>query len=407
MSEVAHPDSRIIFLGGIFPPSQIDLIYRESRGVIQGAADGLQKSLLTGLASNGADLAIVNLPYVGAYPRGFTQPVFPAVEDSFAGAPLHGQRFVLVRVLKTLHRVVAAFSGLQNVNPRSRIKSDRKRTVVMVYAAHLPFLFAALGHRFLRKDCSICLILPDLPEFMGDGGRLYKIVKSIDSNLFYKLAKRIDYFVVLTAAVADRLGLAPERFVIVEGIADNRGDGDPVEPGKRAFLYTGTLARRYGVIDLLEAFQTLDAPNAELWICGEGDGAKQIENAAATDPRIKFFGQVTRDKARELQKQATVLVNPRLPVGEFTKYSFPSKTMEYMAAGRPVLMYRLPGIPEEYHDYFVSPSDNSTEALTSAMLQLIGWSDGRLAEFGHRAREFVLREKNPAVQTRKILQMIG
>ena len=45
-------------------------------------------------------------------------------------------------------------------------------------------------------------------------------------------------------------------------------------------------------------------------------------------------------------------MNPRSADAEYTKYSFPSKTIEYLATGVPVVMNRLPGIPEEY-EYFV------------------------------------------------------
>ena len=63
--------------------------------------------------------------------------------------------------------------------------------------------------------------------------------------------------------------------------------------------------------------------------------------------RIEFLGMLPRTDVLELQSKATILVNPRQPVGDFTKYSFPSKTIEYMASGTPLLMYKLPGIPEE------------------------------------------------------------
>jgi len=385
----------------------MDFIHKESKGAMQSAADALQKSLIGGLAGHGSDIAIVNLPYVGSYPKRFTKPMFPAVTDKFAGVPLFGQRFLLLPGLKMFGRAFAAFEGLQNVSRRASPSSNYKRTVVLVYAAHLPFLYAAICHRAFRRDCSVCLILPDLPEFMGEGGRIYRTLKAIDAAMFYRVAKKIDYFVVLTQAMADRLKLPSSRYVVVEGIADNVDADIPMEAGKRALLYTGTLAQRYGIVHLVDAFRMVDDKNAELWICGDGDGVEKIKSNAAEDPRIKFFGQVPREKARELQRRATILVNPRLPAGEFTKYSFPSKTMEYMATGRPVLMYRLPGIPEEYHGLFVSPADDSREALTNTISHMIGWSDAALTEFGQRARDFVLHEKNSSVQTKKILKLIS
>ena len=65
------------------------------------------------------------------------------------------------------------------------------------------------------------------------------------------------------------------------------------------------------------------------------------------------MGQVSLNEARALQKTADVLVNPRLNEGEYTKYSFPSKTMEYLSTGRPVVCYKLDGIPDEYDKHLM------------------------------------------------------
>lgn len=68
-----------------------------------------------------------------------------------------------------------------------------------------------------------------------------------------------------------------------------------------------------------------------------------------------------------MQQQATLLVNPRKGHEEYTKYSFPSKTMEYMASGTPTIMYKLPGLPIEYEEYLVLLPDNSQETLTAIL----------------------------------------
>ena len=72
-----------------------------------------------------------------------------------------------------------------------------------------------------------------------------------------------------------------------------------------------------------------------------------------------------------MQQQATLLVNPRKGHEEYTKYSFPSKTMEYMASGTPTIMYKLPGLPIEYEEYLVLLPDNSQETLTAILKQCL------------------------------------
>jgi hypothetical protein len=204
----------LIFLGGVFTPLQTEFILSNSKGVIQNAADALQKNMIRGLSENGPPkLSVVNLPFVASYPRGFEEPRFPGTEEIlFDRVPVTGEAFSLIRLIKPFSRLFGAMRGLN----RASAAAD---SVVIIYSAHLPFLAAALVHRATRRNSTICLILPDFPEFMGEGGRLYTIARTVASRIFYVLAKRVDCFVVLTRAMADRLDLGPDRFAVVEGIA--------------------------------------------------------------------------------------------------------------------------------------------------------------------------------------------
>lgn len=402
MSNQTRP---IVFLGGVFTPRQMDFIAAQSRGVVQNAADALQKNLLQGLSVYRPSIAAVNLPFIGSYPRLFMKRYFPGtVETLEPSIRVLGKGFILVRFIKSYSRLAAALAGLWRADPE-------RCSAIIIYSAHPPFLLAALLYRFFFRNTRTCLILPDFPEFMGEGGRLYTIAKAVESKLFYFLARRIDMFVLLTRFMAERLQISEQKYVVVEGIADAPvGDDRPIVPvdeSQRIFLYAGTLAARYGVMQMVDAFKKVRNANAQLWICGDGDSRERIIKAGQHDQRIRFFGQVTRGEARQLQLQATVLVNPRLPTGDFTRYSFPSKTMEYMASGRPVLMHRLPGMPDEYLPYFVQPKSTDIDGLAAAIEDMAQWDAVRLDAFGAASKSFVLEEKNAATQCKKIIDLIA
>jgi len=132
----------------------------------------------------------------------------------------------------------------------------------------------------------------------------------------------------------------------------------------------------------------------------------EIINAAEKDSRITFYGYVSKEKASELQQKATVLVNPRQNNDEFTKYSFPSKTMEYMASGKPVIMYKLDGIPAEYDEFLFYPASDSAKSLAESITNICEKTSEERFKLGERARNFVLNEKNGSKQAEKILGLI-
>ena len=118
------------------------------------------------------------------------------------------------------------------------------------------------------------------------------------------------------------------------------------------------------------------------------------------------MGNIARDKVLEYERKATLLINVRDPAESFTKYSFPSKTIEYMLSGTPMLTTRLQGIPEEYFEYLFSLSDVSVESIYMKLSEVLCCSQDALCEFGTRAQEFIIQNKNSRAVGKKIIQLI-
>ena len=137
-----------------------------------------------------------------------------------------------------------------------------------------------------------------------------------------------------------------------------------------------------------------------------GDCETEIRQAADQDSRIDFRGQLPRNEILKLQKLATVLVNPRQNNEEFTKYSFPSKTMEYLSSGIPVVAYRLDGVPDEYENYLFYVKEDTVESLAEKLWEICELTPEARKAAGQKGRDFVLSEKNSVVQTAKIIRLM-
>ena len=198
--------------------------------------------------------------------------------------------------------------------------------------------------------------------------------------------------------------------MVMEGIAPER-DTDMNQKfadcfsGERYVLYTGTLNYEFGIATLLDAFSKIEDSNLKLIICGFGGAESAITESP--DKRIVYLGKVDRRQALTLQRNATVLVNPRQNNNEFTKYSFPSKTMEYLASGVPVVAYKLDGIPDEYDNYLNYVPDNSPETLATVIQNICQMSEEERKKMGARAKRFVMEEKNARIQTKRILDFLA
>jgi glycosyltransferase involved in cell wall biosynthesis len=142
--------------------------------------------------------------------------------------------------------------------------------------------------------------------------------------------------------------------------------------GARALLYTGTLSHYAGLDLLLDGFATTSRADCELWICGKGD-THRVEAAAARDRRIRYFGVLPEAELRALSRRAEAFLNPRAPEVIGNAHNFPSKVLEYLSYGKPVISTWTGGLAPEYRDVLIV-SEPTPKAFGKAMERVLGLS---------------------------------
>ena len=396
---------KLILLLGLFPKETKNEIFKNSKGVIQYAADNLQWSLVDGLTRNNVEFMIINLPYIGSYPVRFKKIYSEGYSFSAEnGVPAKNVGFVNLLGYKALSRFINIKKELNNA-----ISGEKEKVGILIYAMHTPFLKAAVELKKVNANLKIILMVPDLPQHMGETSSLVtKFLKKQDNKELYKLVDKVDAFVLLSEYMKDELQVKKRPYTVVEGIFNNSLQFESVQKeGNFTVLYTGTLAKRYGILNLLDAFHQIPNEDYSLWICGDGDGKAEVLDMVANDNRIKYLGQLPNTEILKLQRKASVLVNPRTSDSEFTKFSFPSKTLEYLASGTPTIIHPLDGIPQEYYDYTITAHEQSANGLREKITEVAYFSNEKRKKIGERAQKFIFENKNPKVQTLKIIEILN
>ena len=261
-------------------------------------------------------------------------------------------------------------------------------------------LAALLGARL--RGCPFVSIVTDLPD-MFQCSSFYKRLGNF-------VIRNSDGYVFLAEAMNEYLQNREKPYVVLEGHADIRmAKHTPTLERKhspRVCLYAGSISKQNGLIELVEGFRKADVPNAQLHLYGSGDYVEELKQIAQEDPRVYFGGMLLSDEIIKKEMEATVLINPRPTYEEYVKYSFPSKNMEYMSTGTPVLTTVLPGMPEEYHPYVYFIHEETVDGVAEAIREVFAHSEETLFQKGLKARTFVLQERNNVAQAGKILQML-
>jgi glycosyltransferase involved in cell wall biosynthesis len=163
----------------------------------------------------------------------------------------------------------------------------------------------------------------------------------------------------------------------------------PAEPAAHAIYFAGALSEPAGVNLLLDAIPYVQDPALEFWFSGRGTLEERLKQQAASDPRIRFFGFVTESHYSEMLQKAAVLVNPRPSRLLENRYNFPSKLMEYLAAGRPILSTATSDVAEHYGSSLIVLADETPEGLARCVERSVAVSAEERAAMGSRARATV------------------
>jgi len=254
-------------------------------------------------------------------------------------------------------------------------------------------------------------IVTDLPDLLVGSNK--------KRSFKYKIYKRVSYFtmfnfnkyIILTAQMNEIVNPNSKPFLIMEGLVDinmkNKINSLKEKDLKRILLYAGGLYEEYGIKTLLEAFMKLKGDNICLHIFGPGEMENEMPKYMKLDKRIVYKGIVPNSEVIDYELQATLLINPRLTKNDFTKFSFPSKNMEYMASGTPTVTTKLPGMPLEYYRYVYLFEDESVEGMANTLKELMVLSDNELFAFGRNAQQFVLKNKSNLIQSKRILDFLN
>ena len=392
----------ILFIAQYYPEQLLPTFLKQTKVGLDFAAHNLHRALLQGFRENGQEIEVLNAPHLGSFPPYYKSPFVP----SYKSEKEHIYSFSYFNL-----------SYVKRWDIKRQMRREMQRWCEQTEGEKMIFFYnftaltvlPELKRKF--KDVKACLLVTDLPEYMAADNslltRLNRCVSSVFSSDDKSYFEYVDGYVLLAPAMRERLPMNGKPWIQVEGIYNPEVDDVEVEKDKeKVVLYTGNISRRYGIIDLLDAFNKIESPNYRLWIRGNGDTFGEVQKRIQNDKRIVYFDKMSKRELMELQKRATVLVNPVHSYEEFTNFFFPSKSLEYLASQTPTLMAPLPCMPKEYSPFVYYFVDECIDGLSRRIVDICEKSSDELQDFGVRASQFIMKYKTPQPQVEKILSFM-
>ena len=178
-------------------------------------------------------------------------------------------------------------------------------------------------------------------------------------------------------------------------------------PGRRSknIVYAGALYPVAGADFLVRSFRRLKDPAARLHLTGKGATA-DLAALVRADSRITMHGLVAEAQLEEVCADAEIFVNPRPSRFSENTENFPSKLLDYLSWGRPVVSTMTPGVHPEYRAVLTTLEPETEEALANLLGDVLAWPNLKYREQAEKITAWTKANRLWATQVRRFLDWL-
>lgn len=373
------------------------------------AGNKMQIGILKGLKKLHDDINVVTEIPIATYPREKRIFIKAGNIEVTDGIQADIVPFVNMFVLKQITMIVCAFFMLF----KWAMKNPKEKKVIITYNSFPYISIPTVLVSKIFKIKKVC-IFADPPIDASKRSMVIRIAKYFERKSTEKNIKKFDGIIALNKEAVEKY--SPNiKYVLIDGGFDIN-DKPHNKPGGQwigyssgdviDILFSGGLYEYNGLSNLINAFKSIKNNEMRLTIYGEGPLKEVIKKSTQEDSRIIYKGNVSNDEMLVIQQNAGILINPR-PIDEpMSLYTFPSKIIEYMLSGTPVITTKLNGLTPDYLQNVFVIENNSILEITKGIEFVVGLDREQLINKAIKARDFIIKNKTWDIQSKKIYDFI-
>jgi glycosyltransferase involved in cell wall biosynthesis len=366
------------------------------------AGNMFQSNLLDGLKAAGMEPSLVlSCRPLPAYPASRIVVASSARARLSCGIPI---TLLPILNITPLKQVLLGFSVLLRLlcwGWKHRGASTR-----VVYTFNLtvpPAMFTLLAGRLIRAKAVASVNDINVPGETVPRTWTWRL----DYYLHKLLLPCFDALVVVSRDIIDDFAPGVPHVRVEGGIVPDMVA--PVRPAQRDtfdVVFAGGMEAVNGVEPMLQAISRIKGDHYRFIFAGSGLLADVVRRAALEDPRIIYRGFLNLSELLPIYAQADVLINMRLTMNMRSRYFFPSKLMEFLASGTPVISTCTGHVEQEFGDLLFLLKDETPDGLANAIRQAEAVGRKERVRIGRKAREYMLQHKTWRAQAGRVSALL-
>lgn len=160
----------------------------------------------------------------------------------------------------------------------------------------------------------------------------------------------------------------------------------------KIIVYSGGISRNNGLIEFIKAFSSLRLEGFKFDLYGkyEGNDNAELKELIQKDNKVTYMGVVNYDELRVILSKAYAVVNPRYVHLDYIQYSFPIKTLDYLAAATAFVSTKLVCYSDDLLNNIVTIEENTVESIRETLYDLLLKTPKELNVMATNSKKFFL-----------------
>lgn len=291
---------------------------------------------------------------------------------------------------------VARFLSAKRQAKKLLSKMNLKDCIILTDTLN-PYILNSSTSLAKKYNLPIIGICNNTPSGIHNTGKSY-------TTFLLSMADDLSGYIAMTSGLNDLYNERSRASLILEGVNESKyKEFDTKEYGKYIF-YNGSLEEKYGVYDLIKAFNELNREDLKLVITGYHNFEEsKFSSAIMGNPNIIHLGMLDADKILSLENGAVMNVNPCPYTEDFDRYLIPVNMLDYLASNTITVSVKNNRLQKYFDEDCIWVNSSDEEDLVNGMKKALDMKKDEKNKIVKKATMDMNKNYSMAIVNKKII----
>ena len=291
---------------------------------------------------------------------------------------------------------VARFLSAKRQAKKLLSKMNLKDCIILTDTLN-PYILNSSTSLAKKYNLPIIGICNNTPSGIHNTGKSY-------TQFLLSMADDLSGYIAMTSGLNDLYNERSRASLILEGVNESKyKEFDTKKYGKYIF-YNGSLEEKYGVYDLIKAFNELNREDLKLIITGYHNFEEsKFSSAIMGNPNIIHLGMLDADKILSLENGALMNVNPCPYTEDFDRYLIPVNMLDYLASNTITVSVKNNRLQKYFDEDCIWVNSSDEEDLVNGMKKALDMKKDEKNKIIKKAMMDMNKNYSMAIVNKKII----